>query len=139
MSKILHELASHFDMVIVDAPPVLLVTDALVLATYVDGVLIVIKPSNTKWAAMKNLLEQMHQVNANILGIVINDVKVNRSSYYNQKYNSHYNYFETGSEPSEDPKIPAAKEASNVPNFLKITESAQKKKNDSPVITGKVE
>ena len=68
MSEILHELAGRFDTVIVDAPPIFVVTDALVLAPCVDGVLVVIKPSITKRGALKNLLEQLRQVNANVLG-----------------------------------------------------------------------
>jgi non-specific protein-tyrosine kinase len=138
MSEILRQLTEQFDTVILDAPPMLLVTDALVLAPLVDGVLIVIKPSITKRASLKHLLEQLHQVNANILGVVFNDVKIDRSRYYryhyngyyykNQKYSKGYGYTET-LEQSEDSKI-SAKEA-GIPRskFLKITKDVGIVKN----------
>jgi capsular exopolysaccharide synthesis family protein len=138
MSEILRQLTEQFDTVILDAPPMLLVTDALVLAPLVDGVLIVIKPSITKRASLKHLLEQLHQVNANILGVVFNDVKIDRSRYYryhyngyyykNQKYSKGYGYTET-LEQSKDSKI-SAKEAS-IPRskFLKITKDVGIVKN----------
>jgi polysaccharide biosynthesis transport protein len=105
MSEILHQLAGQFDMVVIDAPPFLLVTDALVLAPRVDGVLVVIKPSVTKRAALKNLVEQLRQVKANVIGVVLNDVKINRSRYYNyhgyyynQKYSKGYRFTESSDE-----------------------------------------
>ena len=60
-------------------PPVLSVTDAVVLAPLVDGVLIVVKPGVTKMTALKYAVEQLRCMGANIIGVVINDVD-NRSS-----------------------------------------------------------
>jgi len=136
MSEILHELAGRFDTVIVDAPPLLLVTDALVLAPRVDGVLVVIKPSVTKQAALKNLLEQLRQVNANVLGIILNDVKVSRSRYYNSYYHGYYNerkydqgygYLETAPNPSEEPEIPTVEAEIPDSKFLNITKDLREK------------
>jgi Mrp family chromosome partitioning ATPase len=114
MSEILHELASQFDTVILDAPPLLMVTDALAIAPRVDGVLLVIKPSITKRSALKNVLEQLRQVNAKVLGVVMNDVKISNSRYfyyqryyYNRKYSKRYGYIEPGAEPSEKTEIAA--------------------------------
>jgi non-specific protein-tyrosine kinase len=107
MSEILRQLASQFDTTILDAPPILLVTDALVLAPRVDGVLVVIKPSVTKRAALKNLLEQLHQVGANVIGVVLNDVKIDRSRYYYQRY-YYYQKYSKGyhvTEPSEASEV----------------------------------
>lgn len=97
MVEILTQLSSQFDTTILDAPPLLMVTDALVLAPRVDGVILVVKPTVTKRAALKNAFDQLKHVNANVLGVVLNDVKINRSRYYhysgyhyNQKYNKGY-------------------------------------------------
>lgn len=105
MSEILNQLASQFDMTILDAPPFLVVTDALVMAPRVDGVIVVIKPSVTKRAALKNLLDQLRQVKANLIGVVLNDVKIDRSKsynyhgyYYYQKYGKGYNGTESNHE-----------------------------------------
>jgi capsular exopolysaccharide synthesis family protein len=139
MSEILHELAGQFDTVIVDSPPLLMVTDALVLAPCVDGVLVVIKPSITKRAALKNMLEQLRQVNANVLGIVLNDIKVSRSRYYyyhyrgyyyKHKYNKDYGYLENSPEPSEKPEIPAVEVAVPASKFMNITKAAREGKNN---------
>ena len=108
MSEILTQLARQFDTIILDAPPILIVTDALVLAPRVDGVLVVIKPSVTKRAALKHLIEQLRQVKANVIGVVLNDVKIDRSRsynyhgyYYNQKYAKGYDV----TEPPEEPEV----------------------------------
>ena len=111
MTDILSELAGKFDTVLLDAPPLLAVTDALVLAPAVDGVLIVVKPTITRRAALKNMLDQLRQVKANVLGIVLNDVKISRSRYYNyhgyyysRKYGKGYGYANT--EPETSPETP---------------------------------
>jgi Mrp family chromosome partitioning ATPase len=100
MSEILKLLSDQFNTVIVDSPPTLLVTDAMVLAQRVDGVLLVVKPSVTKWASLRHAIEQLQRVKANLLGIVVNDVNVGRSryyyyrGYYKQKYGKGYHYAE---------------------------------------------
>ena len=106
MSEILHHLNSMFDIVILDTPPTTLVTDALVLAPNVDGVVVVIKPRVTKRGALKYMLDQLQQVKAKVIGVVLNDVQTNRShSYYyyrypkNGKYGKGYGYSEEISEP----------------------------------------
>ena len=100
MTEILGKLSKEFNTVIVDTPPTLLVTDALILAGQVDGVVLVVKPSVTKWSALRQSLDQLQHIKANLLGIVVNDVKLNRSryyyyrGYYNQKYGKGYQYVE---------------------------------------------
>jgi capsular exopolysaccharide synthesis family protein len=112
MSDILKLLRNQFNTIIVDSPPVLLVTDAMVLAQHVDGVLLVVKPSLTKWAALRQAIEQLQRVKANILGVVVNDVNVGRSryyyyrGYYKQKYGKGYHYAENDApEVVAEPKV----------------------------------
>ena len=88
MTEILKLLSDQFNTVIIDSPPTLLVTDAMVLAQHVDGVLLVVKPSLTKWASLRQAIDQLNHVKANLLGIVVNDVNVGRSRYY--YYRGHY-------------------------------------------------
>jgi capsular exopolysaccharide synthesis family protein len=89
MTEVLKLLASRFNQVILDTPPLLAVTDALVLAPRVDGVILVIDPTKTKRGALRHALEQLQSVNANLLGVVLNNVKIKRSNYY---YNRNYYY-----------------------------------------------
>lgn len=95
MKDILKEVDSQSDVVILDTPPVLSVTDACVLASIVNGVLLVIKPGVTKQAAFIQAVEQLRQVNARVLGIVLNDINLKNSKYYYYKnyYNNRYTYY----------------------------------------------
>jgi non-specific protein-tyrosine kinase len=91
MQELMVSLRDRFDCVILDTPPVLMVTDAVVLAPRVGGVIIVVKPSVTKRAGLHHVIEQLRQVNARVLGVVINNVDVKRSRYfYYRRYNSGY-------------------------------------------------
>jgi len=90
MYEILKQIGEQTDMIILDSPPVMAVTDAAVLAPRVDGVLLVVKPGSTKIAACKQAVEQLHRVGANILGVVLNDVEVKRSSYRYAYYRGYY-------------------------------------------------
>lgn len=93
MGDILSQLGTHLDMIVMDTPPVLVVTDAAVLATRVDGVIIVVKPGKTKQGAFRQAIEQLNRVGANILGVVLNDVEIKSSRYrYSYYRNYYYNY-----------------------------------------------
>jgi non-specific protein-tyrosine kinase len=79
------------DLILIDTPPILAVTDATSLAPSVDGVLLVAQPGKTRVSALKQTLEQLHQVNARVLGVVLNDV-VTRGKSYGYHYNNYRNY-----------------------------------------------
>jgi len=89
MREILDLVRERCDMLLIDTPPVLSVTDAVVLAPAVDGVILVIKPGTTRQAALKQALAQLNQVGARILGVVINEVGA-RGTYYNYYYRRYY-------------------------------------------------
>ncbi|MBA4376795.1 MAG: hypothetical protein C0401_11580, partial [Anaerolinea sp.] len=89
MMEVINLLGKHFNTIILDTPPLLAVTDALVLAPRMDGVILVMDPNKTKRGALKHAIEQLRIVNANLLGVVLNNVKVKRSQYY---YNHKYYY-----------------------------------------------
>lgn len=72
MSGVLASLAAQFDMVLIDSPPVLPVTDAAALARHVDGVVVVVDAGNTKRRALTRAVEMLHQVKAPLLGLVVN-------------------------------------------------------------------
>ena len=76
-------------MVLLDSPPLLAVTDALILAKRVDGVLLVVDPKKTKRGAIRQAIEQLQRMDARLLGVVLNNIKAKQSSYY---YNRDYYY-----------------------------------------------
>jgi non-specific protein-tyrosine kinase len=82
-------LESSYDIVIIDTPPVMAVTDPVVLSTRIDGVIIILRPGITKLAAAIQTVDQMRQVGANILGVVLNDVE-NKGARYSQYYKGYY-------------------------------------------------
>ena len=84
MEEIIASLLERADVVLFDAPPVVAVTDAAVLATKVDGALLVINAGGTKRDYAKAAKARLEKVNANLLGAVLNNVKfdVSLHRYY---------------------------------------------------------
>ena len=93
MNLILSKMKEKCDVVLLDTPPVFAVTDAAVLSRYADGVLVVVKPGYTKITVAKQSIEQLKRVGANILGVVLNDVKVRGSKYSAYYYSNGYYYY----------------------------------------------
>jgi len=88
MQHILTSMRQAADIVLIDTPPILAVTDAAVLAPTLDGVLLVVRPGKTRASALRLTLEQFQQVNAHVLGVVLNDIDLR-----GQPYAYHYHYY----------------------------------------------
>jgi polysaccharide biosynthesis transport protein len=86
MKALIGELQKQADVVLFDTPPVMLVTDAIVLSRLVDGVLVLIDAGHTKRSAARKAIEKLHQVDANLLGVVLNRVSRRGDSYYSYSY-----------------------------------------------------
>jgi capsular exopolysaccharide synthesis family protein len=93
MKSILGELEQVFDMVLIDAPPVIAVTDAQILATLVEGVLLIASYGQTVKFGLVKAKELLDKVGAKILGIVMNKVPEDAESYYYGKY--YYSYYKS--------------------------------------------
>jgi len=90
ISAILGDLREKFELVIVDAPP-LIIADSYNLASRVDGVILVLEPGQTTEEQAKTIKEQLDRSNAHLLGIVFNRVSErNAYSYYDYQYRSLY-------------------------------------------------
>jgi capsular exopolysaccharide synthesis family protein len=95
MRAIIEAMGREADVVLIDTPPALAVTDAAVLAPNTDGVLLVVRPGKTRARAVKRTLELLGQVRAKVLGVVLNDVSTGRSSYgYRYKYYRNYSAYQ---------------------------------------------
>lgn len=81
MGELLAMLRSQAEYVLIDTPPIIAVTDAGVLASRVDGVLLVINAGKTKRELAVKARDMLRQVNANILGVVLNNAQVDKSAY----------------------------------------------------------
>jgi len=76
----------EFDYVLIDASPVGAVTDPAILGSQVDGVLLVLDAQSTRKGAFRQAQRSMEGVGANLLGIVMNNVKSSRDGYYRYDY-----------------------------------------------------
>ena len=95
MQSILKAMSQSADIILIDTPPTLAVTDAAVLAPTMDGVLLVVHPGKTRIRALKQTLEQMNQVKARVLGVILNNVETRFSSYgYHYRYYRDYSAYQ---------------------------------------------
>jgi non-specific protein-tyrosine kinase len=81
MSEVIAALQQHADIVLFDAPPVIAVTDAAVLSSKVDAVLLVISVGKTKRDHAKKAKALLEKVNAHLIGTVLNNVKGEAALY----------------------------------------------------------
>ncbi|MFI7587879.1 CpsD/CapB family tyrosine-protein kinase [Spongisporangium articulatum] len=72
MSSLLETLSTHFDYVIIDAPPLLPVTDAAIVAAMADGALVVVRHGKTTREGLDRAVQSLKAVNAKLLGTVLN-------------------------------------------------------------------
>lgn len=85
-TNMVQKLRNDFDFVIFDTPPLGAFIDAAHISTLADGTVLVIRQGQVERRAAKDVLEQLKKANANVLGAVINNVKVKKVGYY-------YNYY----------------------------------------------
>lgn len=82
MNELIQEMKAAYDLVIFDNPPLLAVTDAQIMATKVDGTIVVIPQGKTKKNELEQAAELLERVNANVLGTVLNKVDNDSDTYY---------------------------------------------------------
>jgi capsular exopolysaccharide synthesis family protein len=92
MHETLMTLRKQFDFIFIDSPPVMPVSDALLLAKMVDGVVMVIGGQETPKKVVKEARARLTYARVKILGTVLNKIELQRSGYYyhNYYYSSHY-------------------------------------------------
>jgi polysaccharide biosynthesis transport protein len=96
MGKLVDELRQRFEHVVVDSPPILLMTDATVLSILSDGVVLVVEGGVTPMGAVLRAHRIIENAGGKILGVVLNKVDVRRGTYYGSYYGygrGYYNYY----------------------------------------------
>ena len=93
MQNILQRAKEEYDYVLIDTPPVLPVTDSLVLGRMVDGLILVIDSGEIKVEMAREVKNQLVHAGANILGVVLNKV---RSEHHGYGYGYYYYYGHEG-------------------------------------------
>ncbi len=92
MRELLAQLAAQADMVLVDTPPTVALSDAAILSTQCDGVLLVLDASSTRREIARRAVEALRRVNARIIGAVLNRMPLQGNGYYYYYYN-YENYY----------------------------------------------
>ena len=92
MKRLLHELKQKYDVILFDTPPVIAVTDAAVLASKVDGVILVVKSGQTDREAAFRASVLLKNVKTRLLGALLNGVRI-ESMYGSYYYYYHYYYY----------------------------------------------
>ncbi|MDQ3339391.1 MAG: polysaccharide biosynthesis tyrosine autokinase [Myxococcota bacterium] len=87
---VLAELATRFDRIILDSPPVQAVTDAVVAAKLVDGVILVVRADKTLREDIRRSTRQIRDVGGSIFGVIVNDIEAGDRSYYSYGYGYGY-------------------------------------------------
>jgi capsular exopolysaccharide synthesis family protein len=112
MSELIADVKSRFDLVLIDSPPILGVSDASVLASEVDLTMIVIQHRKLPRSMLLRVKQAVENVGGNLLGVVLNNVDVRSDSQY-QYYTSYYTYYSPSNtaasriEPAPAPSKPA--------------------------------
>jgi capsular exopolysaccharide synthesis family protein len=92
MGELLSQLRDVADFVIIDTAPVLIVADALAVAPLADGVLVVADAQGTNRGAATHAREQLDQVQAAVMGAVLNNFDPSKARYYSYYYYGYYPY-----------------------------------------------
>ncbi|HEX8720624.1 MAG TPA: polysaccharide biosynthesis tyrosine autokinase [Pyrinomonadaceae bacterium] len=94
MRKLLFVLAENFTHIIIDSPPAISFTDASILSTMVEGVMLVVHGGRSSRAVVRRAKQQLQDVGAHLFGIVLNNVKLEGTDYY--YYSGYYSAEEDG-------------------------------------------
>jgi non-specific protein-tyrosine kinase len=96
MRHLLDALLAATDVVILDTPPLLVVTDAAVLASYVRDVILVVNAKRTQRSTLTRAIEALHKIDAHVCGVIVNELSRSTrgyayyGDYYANSYNGYY-------------------------------------------------
>ncbi|MFA0733877.1 MAG: hypothetical protein OGMRLDGQ_000377 [Candidatus Fervidibacter sp.] len=94
MQHLLQRLKERFDIVLIDTPPMMAVTDPSILAPMTDGVLLVVELGHVSRSAVQEVKEQLELAQAKLLGVVINKASRKRGYDYYRDYYYYHGYYE---------------------------------------------
>ena len=107
MQKLINEVSRRFDIVLIDSPPVLGVSDASLLVSKADATLLVLQPRKMPIKALLRAKSLVQNAGGQIMGLVMNNVDISGDTQY-QYYTTYYSYYSKGENRTE-PKPSAVK------------------------------
>lgn len=93
MTFLIGHLRKRFPVILFDTPPLLVASDALILAPHADGVVLVIKSGEVDRNLISKAVDQLRLSKANLLGVVLNRINVKENGYYKQYYKYYSKYY----------------------------------------------
>lgn len=90
MKQLLETLSQLFDVILIDTPPVGVVTDGAIMAGMVDGTILAVASHKTQIDGAKRAKQLLEQVNARILGVVMTMMPISKKGYYGYQYYEYY-------------------------------------------------
>jgi capsular exopolysaccharide synthesis family protein len=96
LDRFLRDVAGRYDVIVFDAPPLNLVTDAALLGAKADGVLLVARAGVTEEEPLAFAVDQIQRVRATLLGTILNGVDERRQGYYGSQGSQAHGYFDRG-------------------------------------------
>lgn len=114
MSELIANVKSRFDLVLIDSPPILGVSDASVLASEVDMTMMVIQHRKLPRGMLVRVKQAIENVGGNLVGVVLNNVDVQSDSQY-QYYTSYYTYYSPSSATARAKPVESVTEGAAVP------------------------
>jgi len=96
MREALEAAVGDYEMILLDSPPVVSVADAVALATFADGVVMVVQTGKVPHEVIRRATGQILAVKGRILGVVMNGVNMKRDGYYYDYYRYYHSYYSPG-------------------------------------------
>ena len=138
MTKILDELSTQYSVIVIDTPPVNVVTDAMELAKDVSGIIMVLQYGKTTHEDVDEAVKKISFAQINLFGFILNGIKTKRNGKYYSKYayKKGYGYYygngssadDSTSEADESPKQPEPAPVSEAGNANQNQQNQSKKK-----------
>jgi len=101
MNNLIDEVMQVFDVILIDSPPVLAVTDTLIVSSIAESTVLVARSGKTRRKAFVAAVEELKRARAKIIGVVLNGVDLGKEGSYYSKYYGHYRYGVYGNEEQE--------------------------------------
>ncbi|MDQ3131445.1 MAG: polysaccharide biosynthesis tyrosine autokinase [Acidobacteriota bacterium] len=105
MKNLLQFLKGNYKHVIIDSPPAISFTDAAILATLVDGVVLVAMAGKSSIQLMRRFKQRLGNLGTRIYGVVLNGIKANSAEYDYYGYNSTYSYYTASDTDDSTPRM----------------------------------
>jgi len=93
MELAMERLKEEFDVIVMDSPPVQLVSDAVMLSQLATSVLFVVRADSTPYPIARHALSRLHRVDAPVLGVVLNQIDLEKADNYYGEYSGYGNRY----------------------------------------------